>query len=291
MPDSVKPYVETLRDIDAKGALEILVIAVLFYALLTVLRGTTAMSLLRGGVIVFIALYVLANAIGLTVLNQLLNVVLVALPTAIAVIFQPEIRRTLERVGRTRMPAVRARPALDAVIEAVVGGCRELSRQRHGALMVLERETGLEDYISTGRRLDAAPTAELLAAIFYRNSPLHDGALVIRGDRIVAAGCTLPLTEAPLEGHVGTRHKAGIGVTERTDAVSVIVSEETGEVSIASNGRLVTKLDEPRLRALLATLLGQDSGGTGGLRWPAGTRLLGRAAVPAEVTPERELAR
>lgn len=258
MPESFRTFVDTLREIDARSALDILLIASLIYALLLVLRGTTAMSLLRGGAIIFVIAFVLANTFDLTVLNWLLRNSLTGLIIAVPIIFQPEIRRTLERVGRTRVPTLRGRPAVDAVIEGVVSGSRELARQRHGALMVIERETGLEEYISTGHRIDAAPSADLLAAIFYRNAPLHDGAVIIRGDRIVAAGCTLPLTDIRTDRHLGTRHRAGIGVTERTDAVSVIVSEETGETSLASNGRLVSHLDESSLRGLLAGLLGHD---------------------------------
>lgn len=284
MPDFLRTFVDTLRQIDARSALDILLIAVIIYALLLVLRGTTAMSLLRGGAIIFVAAFVLANSLDLTVLNWLLRNSLTGLLVAVPIIFQPEIRRTLERVGRTRVPSLRGRPATGAVVYAIVGGCRELSRQRHGALMVLERETGLEEFISTGRRIDAAPSAELLAAIFYRNAPLHDGALIIRADRIVAAGCTLPLTDAAMDGHVGTRHRAGIGVTERTDAVSVIVSEETGDVSVASNGRLVSGLDEASLHGLLTGLLGHEGHrGQGAGRTPV-LRL--RRGQPAQ--PERE---
>ena len=258
MPDFLRTFIDTLREIDARSAIDILLIAAIIYALLLVLRGTTAMSLLRGGAIIFVAAFVLANTFDLTVLDWLLRNSLTGLLAAIAIVFQPEIRRTLERVGRTRVPALRTRPGVEALIEAVVMGCADLARRRHGALVVLERETGLEDFIATGHRLDAAPSAELLAAIFYRNAPLHDGAVIIRGGRIVAAGCTLPLADAPLAGHTGTRHRAGLGVTERTDAVSVVVSEETGDISIASNGQLVSGLDGARLRHLLAGLLGQD---------------------------------
>ncbi len=267
---------------NVRSALDVLLIAAILYALLRVLRGTTAMSLLRGGAIIFVAVYLLAEALELRVTRWLVRTSFTGLLVAIPIIFQPEIRRTLERVGRTRVPALRARPA-DTLIDAVAGGCRELSSQRHGALMVIERETGLEEYIATGHPLDAAPSPALLANIFYRNAPLHDGAMILRGDRIVAAGCTLPLTEAPMDGHVGTRHRAGIGVTERTDAVSVIVSEETGDVSVASNGRLVSKLDDAGLRAMLATLLGTDGGSGRGARWAATGRFLRRQ-------PEREVA-
>jgi diadenylate cyclase len=211
----------------------------------------------------------------------------------VPIIFQPEIRRTLERVGRTRVPALRGRGApapagVDALIDAVARACAELSRKRHGALIVFERETGLEEYIATGRRIDAAPSADLLTNIFFRNAPLHDGALIIRGGRMVAAACTLPLSEAPLDGHLGTRHRAGIGVTERTDAVAVIVSEETGDISIAANGRLVAKLGDERLRAMLASALGRPDQHHGWRRWLAAVRLR-PAPRPAATPPSPSL--
>lgn len=278
MVDALRSLTDAIRDIGWRSLVDIALIAVLIYVPLMLLRGTTAMSLLRGGAILFASLYVLANILELTVLKWLLQNFSTSLLIAAVVIFQPEIRRTLERAGRAGVPALRSRPATDALIDAVATGCQELSRVRHGALIVLERDTGLEEYIATGRRIDAAPTAVMFAAIFFRNAPLHDGAVIVRGDRIVAAGCTLPLTDAALDGHVGTRHRAGIGITEHTDAVSVIVSEETGDISIACNGRLMPKLDDARVRALLAELLGVDAGGRGIRRVPAARPLPARAA-------------
>jgi diadenylate cyclase len=276
MPDALHGLLDTVQEFDLASAIEIILLASLIFALLLALRGTTAMSLLRGGAIILIAVWVLAETLDLGVLQWLIGNLVKGLFVAVPIIFQPEIRRTLERVGRTRVPALRTRPSVDALIDAVALSCRDLSKRRHGALIVIERETGLEDYIATGRRVDAVPSPDLLGNIFFRNAPLHDGAAIIRGDRIIAAGCTLPLSDADLDSDLGTRHRAGIGITERTDAVSVVVSEETGGVSVASNGRLVSKLDEPRLRALLASLLGSDDGGRRGrLRRDAAVALLG----------------
>jgi diadenylate cyclase len=281
MPDFLRTFLDTLAEIDARSVVDILLIAAICYALLQLLRGTTAMALLRGGLIIFVAASLVADTLDLTVLKWLRTNILTGLFVAVPIIFQPEIRRTLERVGRARVAAPRPRDEVDPVIDAIARGCTELSRKRHGALIVIERETGLEEYIATGRRIDAAPSEELLANIFFRNAPLHDGALIIRGGRMVAAACTLPLSEAPLDGHLGTRHKAAIGVTERTDAVAVIVSEETGDISVAANGRLVSKLDDGRLRALLAGLLGrQERGGWRG--WLAAIRP--RSSPPSHET-------
>jgi diadenylate cyclase len=123
----------------------------------------------------------------------------------------------------------------------------------------VERDTGLQDYIDTGVRVDAAPSAELLEGIFFPYSPLHDGAVILSGNRVVAAACTLPLSEDSVRGHKGTRHRAALGISERSDAVSVVVSEETGDISLASDGRMISRLDQPRLRATLASLLGQPT--------------------------------
>jgi diadenylate cyclase len=135
-----------------------------------------------------------------------------------------------------------------------------MARQKIGALIVLERETGLTEFSERGIPVDAVPSPELIENIFFPNSPLHDGALVLRGDRVVAAGVTLPLSENSLPGELGTRHRAGLGITERTDAVSLIVSEETGRISVAADGRMYTRLDEARLRGLLDRLLGGQNG-------------------------------
>lgn len=258
----LRSALDTFRQVGASDALEIGLLAAMIYALLRLVRGTTAMSLLRGGALLYLALWLVAELLDLEVLRWLLRNSLAGLVTAAVIIFQPEIRRALEWVGRANVARLRTRPATLALIDAIARGSRALAERRHGALIVIERETGLEDYITTGHRVDAAVSEDLLSNIFFRNAPLHDGAVIIRGDRIVAAGCMLPLTDAQLDGHFGTRHRAGIGITERTDAVSVIVSEETGEISLASNGRLIAKLDDAHLRSLLASLLRQEGGPT-----------------------------
>ena len=245
---------QNLSRFDARAAVDILLIAAIIYWVLLLLRGTTAMSVLRGIAFVFISAFVLARVFDLRVLNYILSHSFVAL-IAIPIIFQPELRRGLERLGRTRR-AWLGRPSYDAVIDAVTAAACNLARERHGALMVVERETGLEDYIDTGVRVDAAPSAELLQGIFFPNSPLHDGAVILRENRVVAAACTLPLAEERPRGMMGTRHLAALGISERTDAVSVVVSEETGQVSVASNGRMSQRLDEVRLRATLQSILG-----------------------------------
>jgi diadenylate cyclase len=177
---------------------------------------------------------------------------LTGLIIAVPIIFQPEIRRALERVGRT---GLWTRPAYENVIDVVSKVASDLSVRRHGALIVFERETGLQNHVDTGVAIDAVPTVELLEGIFFPNAPLHDGAVIMREDRVLAAGCTLPLSETRLSGEMGLRHRAGLGVTEGTDAVSLVVSEESGSIAVAADGRMYAHLDEARLRGLLARLL------------------------------------
>ncbi len=248
---------DTFSRLGPGSVVDILLIALLFYWVLLLLRGTTAMTLLRGVAFLLIAAVVLARIFDLRVLNFIIRNSFIGVLIAVPIIFQPEIRRALERLGRTGLRAWLRRPPYEEAIEAVSRAALGLARQRHGALIVLERETGLEDYIVTGIRVDAAPSAELLEGIFYPNSPLHDGAVIVREDRVVAAGCTLPLSDNYWGNQLGTRHRAGVGITEGTDAVSVVVSEETGQISLASNGRLIPRLDEARLRATLTSLMGQ----------------------------------
>jgi diadenylate cyclase len=261
MPEFLRSYLDTLRGLDPRAVIDIAVLTAFIWSLLVLARGTTAMTLLRGAAILLVGLFALANIFDLTVLNWLLRNSLTGVLIAIPIIFQPEIRRALERLGRTGLHGVRDRGTDERVVESLVEAAGEMARRRHGALIVLERETGLQEYIRTGRMLDAALSAELLANLFFRNAPLHDGAVIVRGDRIVAASCTLPLSDAPLPPGLGTRHRAALGLSERTDAVCIVVSEETGTLSVAADGRLSANLDEFALRNRLRSLLGVTENG------------------------------
>ena len=238
-------------------ALDVALIAFLIYGAFLLLRGTAATTLLRGAAIILVGAVILGQALDLEVLNFVIRNSVTGLIIAVPIIFQPEIRRALERVGRTGFGML-ARPAYNGLIDTVAASAAELARQRHGALIVFERETGLQGYVESGVAVDAAPSVELISGIFYPNSPMHDGAVILRGNRLVAAGCTLPLSETRLPGEMGLRHRAGLGVTEGTDAVSLMVSEENGSVAVAADGRIYSRLDETRLRGLLTRLL--DSG-------------------------------
>jgi len=256
MSDLYHFFRDNFQQFDATSALDIVIISLIFFWILMLLRGTTAMAVMRGAFIILIAALALGRVFNLRVLNFLIANSFTGLLIALPIIFQPEIRRALERVGRAGARAFGASVSSRGTIDAVAGASMDMAKRHTGALVVVERETGLQDYIESGIAIDAVPSPELLEGIFFPNSPLHDGAVVLRGNRVVAAGVTLPLSENTTPGELGTRHRAGLGITERTDAISVIVSEQTGQIAVAADGRLHMRLDEARLRALLERLLG-----------------------------------
>ncbi|MFZ5916792.1 MAG: diadenylate cyclase CdaA [Chloroflexota bacterium] len=239
---------------DWVSLLDVFLVALVFYWLLYMLRGTQTEQLLRGVLILVLLVGLLSAIRPLRAFNWLVRGAVPALLVSIPVIFQPELRRALERLGRTGNLLVSSsrEQAMGPVIQGLASACQSLSERHRGALIVLERETGLGEYIDTGVGMDAAVTPELLETIFFPNTVLHDGAVIIRGDRIVAAACVLPLIEGlPGDRTLGTRHRAALGVTVGTDAVAVVVSEETGIISIAHNGRMIRRLDGKRLQKIL----------------------------------------
>jgi diadenylate cyclase len=234
--------------------LDILLVSILIYLVLRIFRGTQAIQLLRGMLVVGIVLLILASVVELTAFNWLLGVSLPVFLFAIPVIFQPELRRALERVGRTAPLAMRRTESASKqrVVTEVVRAVEDMSERKHGALIVFEGSTGLADAVERGVPLNAILSTELLTTIFYPNTSLHDGAIIVRGDTVAAASCVLPLTQRELsDSQLGTRHRAAIGITEQSDAMSVVVSEETGSISVARNGRIL-RLDSSRLRKLLS---------------------------------------
>ncbi len=248
----------TLRQLDARAVVDILLVALIFWGLLRLIQGTQAVQLLRGVILVVLFAALLTSIFRLTAFSWLMSKAIPALLLAVPVIFQPELRRALERLGRAgAFPNLQySESVAKQVIRNVVMASGLLSERRHGALIVLERDTGLEEYVDTGVRLDATLTPELLLTIFYPNTALHDGAVIIRRDQIVAAGCVLPLsTGTSMDYLLGTRHRAGIGLTEQTDAVVVIVSEETGIISVAYNGKIIRRMEGERLTKVLEALI------------------------------------
>ncbi len=246
---------QSLDEFEAASVVDILVITVLIYLVLLLLKGTTAISLLRGIVMMLLGAALLATVLDLTVLDWLLRNSFPAILIAIPIIFQPEIRRFLERVGRTGRWPWPGRHLYESVVDVVADAALSMSSHGHGAIMVLQRDTGLQDYIDTGVKLDSVPSSKLLEGIFYPNSALHDGAVILQEDRVAAAGCTLPLSDRAAREPGGLRHRAAMGIAERTDAVAVVVSEETGGISVAANGRMIARLDASRLRGILRSLM------------------------------------
>ncbi|MEI6045888.1 MAG: diadenylate cyclase CdaA, partial [Chloroflexota bacterium] len=245
------------------SVVDILILALLIYGLLSILQGTRAEILFRGVLIVLLAGFVIVSMwpSELPVLRWLVNNSLQVLLIAILVIFAPEMRRTLEQIGHTgdfinRPLSHRSPDAILLLVNVVVASATYLSNQRWGGLMILERTTGLQDIVNKGIPINGEVSSALLGNIFVPNTPLHDGAVIIRQNRIVAAACILPLSDnlTPHE-HFGTRHKAAVGISEQSDAVAVVVSEETGKISIASGGRIYTALTRETLREMLISLL------------------------------------
>jgi diadenylate cyclase len=239
--------------------LDILLVTAVFFIILLVLRDTQAIVLLRGGLVLIALLGVLTSLEVLPAFSWLVKSTLPALVLAIPVIFAPEIRRALERLGRTSaiLPGGHLAGTFD-IVGILVAAVTRLSNRKHGALIVLQRLDSLQEYINTGVALDAHLTSELLLQIFYPNTPLHDGAVIIKNGRVVAASCVMPLSSSGSlvrspEREMGLRHRAALGTSEVGDAVSIIVSEETGTISITSGGRMISNLNAERLKNILQT--------------------------------------
>lgn len=242
------------------GAIEILILAMVFYFTLKVFRGTRGSAIFTGLAILFVALIVVTQLSNLTILSWLLQKLMGYLTIALIVIFHPEIRRALARLGQQgNFVSLKARKALaDPVTDAV----QILAARKIGALIAIEREVETKGIQDTGTPLNCEVSAELLASLFYPGTPLHDGGVIISEERVAAAGCVFPLTQkADISRALGTRHRAAIGMTEETDTIVVVVSEETGVISIAYNGRLKRGFDGPHLRRILSTFLGREGSG------------------------------
>jgi len=253
--------------LNALSLLDILLVTLIFYVILYSLRDTQAMILLRGMIILIVALVLLTTLVELPAFSWLIRSMLPALLLSIPVIFAPEIRRALERLGRagTFSPATTrsANEQTRGVIHAVVEATARLSARQHGALVVIQRQDNLDQYIETGVQMRANVTPELLLQIFYPDTPLHDGAVIISGERIVAAACVMPLSASGVlnrtpERQMGLRHRAALGISEVSDAVSVVVSEQSGSISISHAGRMIRRIDPERLENILAAFFRPD---------------------------------
>jgi uncharacterized protein (TIGR00159 family) len=235
--------------------LDILLVAFIVYELLRFIRGTHAVQIALGG-LVLVVLYWASVLFNLQTVNWLLRTFLPFVVFGIIVVFQAEIRKGLAHLGRAPFLGAGARRRQEEIVDEVVLAATSLAAEHTGAIMVLEREMGLRSYIETGIALDAVVTYDLLVSIFHPATPLHDGAVILQGNRVAAAACFLPLTVNPeLSRTMGSRHRAAIGLSEDTDALAVVVSEETGTISLVQGGRIQRGLDGPELkRALLGSL-------------------------------------
>ena len=235
-----------------RPAVEIGIIWFVFYYVLISIRGTRAIQVLKGLMVLFIAFFI-SQLLNLTTINWLLTKIFAISVIALLIIFQPELRRGLAHLGKNRFLAIFSRA--EETIDEIVKAAGRLSKRKIGALIAIEREIGLKVYIESGVSMDSKVSNELIQTIFMPHTPLHDGGIIIQEQRIAAAGCLFPLTQNPsISKTMGTRHRAAIGLTEETDAICVIVSEETGAASVAVSGKLTRNLELPNLRKVLRNL-------------------------------------
>ena len=275
MTDFLNDLLFIFQRVDWLSVVDILLVTLIFFILLYTLRDTQALVLLRGVLFLVVLLALLTSLVELPAFSWLIQSTLPALLLAIPVIFAPEIRRGLERIGRAGTflsPGGKAtnQETLDT-IHAVVSAAARLSARQHGALIVLQRLDSLEEYNDTGVRMNAKVTPEILLQTFYPNTPLHDGAAIIGQNRLLAASCVMPLSASGIltrspERQMGLRHRAALGISEVSDAVAVVVSEETGSISIAHSGRMIRRLDPERLENILTTFF-QPNGGLQASKW------------------------
>ena len=260
MEKAVNAVFAYLRTIQVSDYVDILITAVVIYYMITWLRETRAMQLVKGIIVVFVVL-ALSDWVHLTIINYILSAIVQVGVFALVVLFQPELRSLLERLGRSRVGKLidiatnepgQGDNGNDTVVDSIVDAVTDMSRERTGALIVIERDTKLGDHTKRGTKIDADVSKELLMNIFFKNSPLHDGAVIVRNGRIHSAGCFLPLTSNDnLSAELGTRHRAALGISEVSDAMIIVVSEESGRISIALGGSLTRNVTREPLKHAL----------------------------------------
>lgn len=257
-------FIWAIENITSVDLIDIFIVALMFYGLTFLFRGTQAMVLVRGTLILLIGLIMISSVFQFRALGWMLNNMLTVLAVAIPIIFQPELRRGLEHLGQGSIFFNKQVPedTRQKIIEEICQASERLSERRHGALIVLQRQSALEDFVRTGTLIDAEVTAPILLTIFWPKTELHDGAVIIdENGRIASAGSVLPLTASrnlPSR-KMGTRHRAALGISEVTDAICVIVSEETGKIAITNGGHMVSRLDISRLRSTLTAFYNPPS--------------------------------
>ncbi|MBN1354503.1 MAG: diadenylate cyclase CdaA [Candidatus Omnitrophica bacterium] len=233
----------------AKFLIEIAILWFVFYMLLLFIKGTRTVQVLKG-IIIIVVIFLITKELQLETINWILAKLFTISVIAFVIIFQPELRRGLARIGQFGMFS-----SQQETLEEIVKAALVMSKKKIGALIAIEREIGLKPYIESGIRLDSQVTSEILNTIFTPNAPLHDGGVIVQGSILAAAGCLFPLTQNPhVSSSLGTRHRAAMGLSEETDAVVVVVSEETGDISISVNGRLTRHLDEQEFGRVLSNI-------------------------------------
>lgn len=251
-----------LSNVRMRDVIDIVIVALVFYKLFTLIKETRAEQLTKG-IFVLLVLTKISEWLELFTINWILNNAMTVGTLALLIVFQPELRRGLEYIGRSRLLSKSLieikGESLTEVVEDILEAVASLSRQKIGALIVLERQTGLNEVAQTGTSIDGFVSSDLLINIFIPNTPLHDGAVIIKENKIKAAACFLPLTEnSGLSKELGTRHRAALGISERSDSISIVVSEETGGISIAENGSIARHLDIKTLKAILTDMYKPD---------------------------------
>ena len=240
------------------SVVDLILVMAVFFGILLLLRGTQAMVLLRGALLLIALIGLLASLEVLPAFSWLVRVALPAILFAIPVIFAPEIRHALERLGRagTILPTNKSSRNMQDTINAVVYASTRLSNRKHGALIAMQRRGSLKEYVQTGVYMNAVVSPELLLQVFYPNTPLHDGAVIISGSCLIAASCVMPLSASGVlttspERQMGLRHRAALGISEVSDAVAIVISEETGSITVVHSGRMIRRLDAERLENVL----------------------------------------
>jgi diadenylate cyclase len=264
-----------IQTITWTSVLDVLLVTLVFFMVLVLVRGTRAVQLLRGVILLVLLALSLTSAVSLPAFGWLIGKTIPAILLAIPIIFQPELRRAFERLGQAGSLFRGFREDREgAFISGISHACQRLSDRRHGALIVLERDTGLQEYVDTGTVLDGRLSQQLLETVFYPSTELHDGAVILRESRVMAAACVLPLSAGKLhsgERHLGLRHRAALGISEVSDAIAIVVSEETGQIAVAHNGRMIRRLDATRLETILRAFY-QPRLRRGWLRWLSGSK-------------------
>lgn len=261
MLTDIKNMFTILQNITIWNIVDILIVAYIFYKLFTLIKETRAEQLIKGLIFILVIMK-LSEIFGLMALNYLIQSTLTVGLIALIIIFQPELRKALEKLGRSKILTRKlfdTEEDIEEVTKEISRAMQNLSNTKTGALVVIEMETGLLEYTENSTKIDGLVSSQLLENIFVENTPLHDGAVIIRRDRILAAAAVLPLTTQSVNKSLGTRHRAAIGISEASDAIAIVVSEETGNISLAVSGRLTRNYNEEKLDSVLTKVLNQNT--------------------------------